>query len=90
MSRTALERSVRALAPLLSEARRQRIADVVNSRTRSLAVLLENAWDEGNRNAVLRSMDAFSTASTTGKRGKRPGRVVERVRCEQMPEQGAG
>ena len=74
MSRTALERSVRALAPLLSEARRQRIADVVNSRTGSLAVLLENAWDEGNRNAVLRSMDAFGTHTlhciNYGKEGK--------------------
>ena len=56
---TAVESSVRALAPLLSEARRQRIADVVESRSGYLAVLLENAWDEGNRNAVLRSMDAF-------------------------------
>ena len=56
---TELERSVRALAPLLSEARKKRIAEVVGSRTGSLAVLLENAWDEGNRNAVMRSMDAF-------------------------------
>ena len=56
---TDLERSVRLLAPLLSESRRQKIAEVVGSRTGSLAVLLENAWDMGNCNAVIRSMDAF-------------------------------
>ena len=56
---TEVERSVRALAPLLSEGRRQRIAEVVASRTGSLAVLLENAQDTGNCNAVMRSMDAF-------------------------------
>lgn len=54
-----LEKSVKVLAPLLSDARRQRIADVVANRTSSLAVLLENVWDRGNRNAVMRSMDSF-------------------------------
>lgn len=54
-----LEKSVRVLAPLLSDARRQRIASVVEKRTSSLAVLLENVGDRGNRNAVLRSMDSF-------------------------------
>ena len=55
-----LERSVRVLlAPLLSDARRKKIADVVANRTGSLAVLLENIWDLGNHNAVMRSMDAF-------------------------------
>ena len=50
---------LRRLAPLLTEARRQKIADVVASRSGSLAVLLENVADRGNRNAVMRSMDAF-------------------------------
>ena len=60
MSKVAeLEKSVRLLAPLLFDARRQRIADVVANRTGSLAVLLENVSDKGNRNAVMRSMDAF-------------------------------
>lgn len=59
MKFTELERSVRALAPLLSECRRKRIAEVVKSRTGSLAVLLDDVWDEGNRNAVMRTMDAF-------------------------------
>lgn len=60
MSKVAeLEKSVRLLAPLLFDTRRQRIADVVANRTGSLAVLLENVSDKGNRNAVMRSMDAF-------------------------------
>ena len=56
---TELEKCVKILGPLLSDARRQRIADVVANRTGSLAILLENVWDKGNRNAVMRSMDAF-------------------------------
>ena len=59
MSMRELEKSLRILAPLLSDAKKQRIADVVANRTGSLAVLLENVWDKGNRNAVMRSMDAF-------------------------------
>lgn len=56
---TDVEKAVRILAPMLSESRRQRISSVVASRTSSVAVLLENAGDLGNRNAVMRSMDAF-------------------------------
>ena len=54
-----LEKCVKLLAPLLFDARRQKIADVVANRTGSLAVLLENVFDRGNCNAVMRSMDAF-------------------------------
>lgn len=59
MKFTEVESSVRRLASLLSDARRQRIADVVANRTGSLAILLENVLDRGNQNAVMRSMDAF-------------------------------
>ena len=56
---TDVEKAVRILSPMLSESRRQRISNVVANRTSSVAVLLENVWDMGNRNAVMRSMDAF-------------------------------
>lgn len=54
-----VQKAIRTLAPLLSEARKNKIATVVASRTNSIAVLLENLADEGNENAVLRSMDAL-------------------------------
>lgn len=54
-----MEKGLRILAPMLSDARRQRISNVIANRTSSVAVLLENVWDMGNRNAVMRSMDAF-------------------------------
>lgn len=57
------EKALAVLSPLISETRRRRIASVVSSRTRSIAVLLENVHDRGNENAVLRSMDAFGVLS---------------------------
>ncbi len=54
-----VEKAVKSLAPLLSEARLAKIASVVASRTNIIAVLLENVSDSGNRNAVTRSMDAL-------------------------------
>ena len=49
---------VKTLAGLLSSAKRKKIAEVVAGRTSSLAVVLENVLDQGNRNAVMRTMDA--------------------------------
>ena len=49
---------VKTLADLLSSAKRKKIAEVVAGRTSSLAVVLENVLDQGNRNAVMRTMDA--------------------------------
>lgn len=44
---------------MISERRKVRIAQVVASRTNSLAVLLENVHNLANECAVLRSMDAL-------------------------------
>ena len=55
---TKVRESIKILIPHLSKARKKRIAEVVAGRTSSLAVLLENVRDKGNRNAVMRSMDA--------------------------------
>ena len=49
---------VKTLAGLLASARRKKIAEVVAGRTSSLVVVLENVLDQGNRNAVMRTMDA--------------------------------
>ena len=54
-----LKEVLRKISPTISEARRSRIASVVRSRTTSIAVLLENLFNEANQNAVLRSMDAL-------------------------------
>lgn len=53
------EKVLSVLSPLITEARRRKIASVISSRTKSVSVLLENVHDCGNVNAVLRSMDAF-------------------------------
>ena len=53
------EKTLRLLAPMISEARRGKIASVVATRTKNVCVLLENIQDQGNINAVLRSMEAF-------------------------------
>lgn len=55
--------SIKILAPYLSKARKEKVAEVVADRTGSLAVLLENVRDKGNRNAVMRSMDAAGVYS---------------------------
>lgn len=54
-----VEKAIRLLSPMISEARRGKINSVVAKRTNSVCVLLENINDKGNVNAVLRSMDAF-------------------------------
>ncbi len=52
---------LQVLFPMLSEARRLKIASVVSTRTRSVGVLLENVDVDGrgNENAIARTMDAF-------------------------------
>lgn len=54
-----VQEALRFLAPMISDARREKIASVVGARTRTVCVLLENINDKGNVNAVLRSMEAF-------------------------------
>ncbi len=54
-----LKEALKKLSPMISERRKARIASVVASRANSLAVLLENVYNEANENAVLRSMDAL-------------------------------
>lgn len=57
--RAKMNEAIRKLYPLLSEARRARIDSAVASRTNSVTVVLENVTDEGNENAVMRTMDAL-------------------------------
>lgn len=52
-------KGLRNLSSFVTEARKSKIATVVASRTNSVAVLLENIVDEGNENAILRTMDAL-------------------------------
>lgn len=54
-----VQEALRFLAPMVSDARREKIASVVRARTRTVCILLENINDKGNVNAVLRSMEAF-------------------------------
>jgi tRNA (guanosine-2'-O-)-methyltransferase len=50
---------IAALAPLLTERRRARIAAVVAARTRAVVPVLEDLTDPHNASAVMRSADAF-------------------------------
>lgn len=54
-----VQEALRFLAPMISDAKREKIASVVGARTRTVCILLENINDQGNVNAVLRSMEAF-------------------------------
>ena len=54
-----VDKALRLLSPMISEARRGKIASVVATRTHNVSVLLEDVHDRGNVNAVLRSMEAF-------------------------------
>ena len=56
---TKVQEALRFLSPLITAARRDKIASVVAARTRNVCILLENINDKGNVNAVLRSMEAF-------------------------------
>ena len=50
---------VNYLKEFVSEARNQRIEEVLNQRTRHIAVVLENLFQSHNVSAVLRSADCF-------------------------------
>ena len=50
---------VDGLAPLLTEERRARIAEVVSGRTYTVTPVLEGLYDRGNVSAVLRSAEAL-------------------------------
>ncbi len=47
------------LGPLLTEQRRERIAEVVAGRTRNVATVVEGLVDVGNVSAVMRTAEAF-------------------------------
>lgn len=50
---------VETLGPLLTEARRERIAAVVGERCFDVAVVLEGIYDRGNVSAVMRTGEGF-------------------------------
>jgi tRNA (guanosine-2'-O-)-methyltransferase len=53
------ERIVRVLEPMVSEARKTRIAAVIERRLASVSVLFDRPYDPHNAAAVLRSCEAF-------------------------------
>jgi len=56
---TQVETVIAALSPLLTDERRERIAQVVAARTRAVVPVLEHLVDPRNISAVLRSAEAF-------------------------------
>lgn len=52
-------KALEILWPLLTEARRQRISSVVQSRIQNVAVILESLYDRGNISAVMRTAEAL-------------------------------
>jgi tRNA (guanosine-2'-O-)-methyltransferase len=53
------ERVVRVLEPMVTEARRARLLDVIGRRLASVAVVLDGPYDPHNGAAVVRSCEAF-------------------------------
>lgn len=53
------EAVVAALAPILTDERRERIEQVLDARLISVAILLENLYDPHNGAATIRSAEAF-------------------------------
>jgi tRNA (guanosine-2'-O-)-methyltransferase len=53
------ERVVRVLEPLVTEARRARLLEVIGRRLASVAVVLDGPYDPHNGAAVVRSCEAF-------------------------------
>ena len=70
---------VRALAPLVTEARLARIDAVIAQRTRSLVPVLEGLSDPHNGAAILRSADAFGCHEVHLVDGRFPFAVSHRV-----------
>lgn len=73
-----MDKAIKILGPMISEARRRKIESVVSSRTHSVGVLLENVHDKGNENAILRSMDAFGFLNLHRLRSDEAGTKEER------------
>jgi tRNA (guanosine-2'-O-)-methyltransferase len=53
------DRVVRVLEPMVTEARRARLLDVIGRRLASVAVILDGPYDPHNGAAVVRSCEAF-------------------------------
>lgn len=53
------KRVLNEIGPLLTEARRERIDQVVAQRNYSINIVLENIYDRGNASAVMRTAEAF-------------------------------
>lgn len=50
---------IEAISPLLTNARIERIDEILKSRTFSMIPVMENIYDRGNISAVMRSAEAF-------------------------------
>lgn len=71
---------IKHIGPILTEARRSRIDQVVKGRNYSNAVVLESIYDRGNISAVMRSAEGMGFANChiieTGERFKESARVT--------------
>ena len=70
---------VARLAPKIRRERRERIAEVIASRTASIAVVMEGLYDRGNISAVLRSAEALGYLSVHVVRTQKKFRQADRV-----------
>jgi tRNA (guanosine-2'-O-)-methyltransferase len=68
-----------ALAPLISEARRARIAAVVDARLAGLTVVLDDLYDPHNGAAAIRSVEAIGLAALHVVEGGSPFRAEKEI-----------
>ena len=74
----------------ISTARKCKIDAVVSMRTSRIAVLLEDVYDRGNENAIVRTMDAFGFQNLhLVKTVTKSGEVRSRVKNVQRTDAGA-